>query len=92
METSAGIITVQIEKIIYYGGVATETEVTKPLFLFAEVFGRERGHPIFHFGFWYWIVPERLQINAAYGNRFGTPPDGYFFSVGFTLFTVPFLP
>jgi hypothetical protein len=73
-------------------GVAAETEVTKPLFLFAEVFGRERGHPVFHFGFWYWIVPERLHINAAYGNRFGTPPDGYFFSVGFTMFTVPFLP
>ena len=63
-------------------GVAAEAEVIKPLFLFAEVFGQERGHPFFHFGFWYWIVPERVQVNAAYGNRFGTPSSGYWFSVG----------
>jgi hypothetical protein len=73
-------------------GLATEAEVTKPLFLFAEVFGQERGHPFFHFGFWYWIVADRVQVNAAYGNRFGTPPGGYFFSVGFSMFSVPFLP
>jgi hypothetical protein len=60
-------------------GVGTEAEVIKPLFLFAEVFGQERGHPVFHFGFWYWIVPGRLQVNAAYGNRFGTPPRWLFF-------------
>ncbi|HET8563508.1 MAG TPA: hypothetical protein VFM35_06510, partial [Candidatus Binatia bacterium] len=75
-----------------YWAVATETEVIKPLSLFAEVFGQERGHPHFQFGFWYWIVPERVQVNAAYGNRFGTPAGGYWFSVGFSLFSVPFLP
>ena len=73
-------------------GIAAQAEVTKPLFLFAEVFGQERGHPFFHFGFWYWIVPERVQVNAAYGNRFGTPSGGYWFSLGFSLFSVPFLP
>jgi hypothetical protein len=73
-------------------GIATEAEVIKPLYLFAEVFGQERGRPFFHFGFWYWIVPDRVQINAAYGNRFGTPSGGYWFSLGFSLFTAPFLP
>jgi hypothetical protein len=73
-------------------GIATEAAVTKSLYLFAEVFGQERGHPFFHFGFWYWVVPERMQVNAAYGNRFGTPSRGYWFSVGFSLFSVPFLP
>jgi hypothetical protein len=73
-------------------GIATEAEVIKPLYLFAEVFGQERGRPFFHFGFWYWIVPDRMQVNAAYGNRFGTPPGGYFFSVGISMFSAPFLP
>jgi hypothetical protein len=73
-------------------GIAAEAEVIKRLNLFAEVFGRERGHPFFHFGFWYWLVPDRIHVNAAYGNRFGTPSSGYFFSVGFTVFSVPFMP
>ena len=73
-------------------GISAQAEVTKPLILFAEVFGQERGHPAFQFGFWYWIVSERVQVNATYGNRFGTPPSGYWFSVGFSLFSVPFLP
>ena len=72
-------------------GISAQAEVTKPLFLFAEVFG-ERGHPAFQFGFWYWIVSERVQVNATYGNRFGTPPGGYWFTLGFSLFSVPFLP
>ena len=73
-------------------GAATEVEMIKPLSLFTEVFGQERGHPLFHFGFWYWIVPERMHVNAAYGNRFGTPAGGYWFSVGLSLFSTPFLP
>jgi hypothetical protein len=73
-------------------GLATEAAVTKSLYLFAEVFGQERGHPFFHFGLWYWVVPERVQVNAAYGNRFGTPSGGYWFSLGFSLFSIPFLP
>ena len=73
-------------------GAATEVQVIKPLSLFTEVFGQERGHPSFQFGFWYWIVPQRMQVNAAYGNRFGTPAGGYWFSVGLSLFSGPFLP
>ena len=72
-------------------GVATETEVIKSLSLFAEVFG-QRGRPSFQFGFWYWIVPERVQVNAAYGNRFGASASANWFSIGFSLFSVPFLP
>ena len=73
-------------------GLATEMEIIKPLSLFAEVFGKEQGHPSFQFGFWYWIVPDRVQVNTAYGNCFGTPGGGYWFSVGFSLFSVSFLP
>ena len=49
--------------------IAAEAVVIKPLSLFGEVFGKEQGHPSFQFGFWYWIVPERMNINAAYRNR-----------------------
>lgn len=73
-------------------GVATEAEVIKPLYLFAEVFGQERGHPFFHFGFWYWIVADRVHVNAAYGNRFGASASANWFSIGISLFSVPFLP
>ena len=62
-------------------GVAAEAEVIKPLSLFAEVFGQERGHPSVQFGVWYWIVPGRMHVNAAYGNRFGAPGDAHWFSV-----------
>jgi hypothetical protein len=72
--------------------IATQLEVTKPLYLFAEVLGQERGHPTFQFGLWYWLVSQRVQVNAAYGNRFGTPANGYWFSLGVSLFSVPFLP
>jgi hypothetical protein len=73
-------------------GISAQAEVTKPLYLFAEVFGQERGHPPLQFGFWYWIVFERVQVAATYGNRFGTPPNGYRFTVGLSLFSRPFLP
>ena len=72
--------------------IAAEAVVVKPLSLFGEVFGKEQGHPSFQFGFWYWIVPERMNINAAYRNRFGAPAGGYWFSVGLSFFSIPFLP
>ena len=73
-------------------GVATEVEIVKPVSAFAEIFGKERDRPSFQFGLWYWIVRDRVQVNAAYANRFGTPPGEYLFTVGINLFSPPFLP
>ena len=72
-------------------GVGTETRLAERTFLIAEVFGQDRGRASHQVGVRYWIIPDRVQLDATYGSRAGERPDDRWFSVGLRLLTPPFL-
>lgn len=73
-------------------GVGAEIELTKSLYLIPEVFGHTAGRPQYQAGVRYWIVPNRVQLDATYGDRLGQYTEGRWFSLGLRLISPPFLP
>lgn len=73
-------------------GLGSETQVHERVFLIAEAFGQNHGKPSYQAGVRYWVVPNRVQVDATYGNRFGSGSDQRWFSLGLRLLTPAFLP
>jgi hypothetical protein len=73
-------------------GVGTETALAANTWLIAEAFQQKEGRPFFQAGVRHWIVPNRVQIDATYGNRFGSASDERWFSIGLRLLSPAFLP
>ena len=73
-------------------GVGTEIKLTEKAFLLSEVFSQTGGRPLFQAGVRYWIVPERLQVDATYGDRLGSSRGERWFSIGMRVLTPAFLP
>ena len=73
-------------------GVGTETAIAANTWLIAETFQQKEGRPFFQAGVRHWIVPNRVQIDATYGNRFGSATDERWFSIGLRLISPAFLP
>jgi len=73
-------------------GVATEIQLAERTSVSAETYGENRGKPFFQLGVRYQLIPDRMQLDASYGNRFGRSSDQRFFSIGFVLFSDAILP
>lgn len=73
-------------------GVGLEARLTPRVFFIPETFALDRGRPFFQAGLRVWIVPDRVQMDATYGNRFGGDTSERWFSVGMRLLTPAFLP
>jgi hypothetical protein len=73
-------------------GIGTETQLAERAWLIAETFQQEQGRPFFQAGVRYWVVPNRAQIDATMGNRFGSRTDERWFSIGLRLLSPAFLP
>lgn len=73
-------------------GIGTETAIAERTWLIAEVFKQADGHAYYQGGVRYWIVPNRVQIDATYGNRFGPDANQRWFSIGLRLLSPAFLP
>lgn len=73
-------------------GLGTETALGERTWLIAETFQQKRGRPFYQAGVRHWIVPNRVQIDATYGNRFGVSSDERWFSIGVRLLSPAFLP
>lgn len=71
-------------------GVGTELEMTSRTWLIAESYGENQGNPYYQFGVRHWLVPNRVQIDATYGNRSGGGEN--WFSIGLRLLSPAFLP
>lgn len=71
-------------------GVGTETFITKPLTLTAEIYGNDRNDSFYQTGIKYMLYKENVQFNASYGNRLNQTKDDSFFSVGLVFVTIPF--
>lgn len=73
-------------------GLGTEAQLTERTWLIAETFGQNQGKPFHQLGLRHWLVPDRVQLDATYGNRNGGGNDERWFSIGLRLLSVPFLP
>ena len=73
-------------------GVGTETALGERTWLIAETFQQKEGRPFFQAGVRHWIVPNRVQIDATLGNRFGSHSNERWFSIGVRLLSPAFLP
>lgn len=71
-------------------GLGTEARLAERTWLIAETFRQGGGRPFHQFGLRHWLVPERIQVDATYGNRNGGGER--WFSIGLRLLTEPFLP
>lgn len=74
-------------------GVGTEIRLRENLQLIAETFGQGTGQrPFGHAGLRFWVVPNRVQIDATYGNQFVPNSGSRWFTIGLRLISPPFLP
>lgn len=73
-------------------GVGAEMQLTERTAFTSETFGQHRGKPFFQIGIRHWVVPDRFQLDASYGDRFGRDSAERFFSIGLVLFTDAILP
>ena len=71
-------------------GVGSEARLAERTWLIAETFGQNQGKPSYQLGLRHWLVPDRIQLDATYGNRAGGGER--WFSIGLRLLSVPFLP
>lgn len=72
-------------------GVGAEAQVTPRVWLIGETFGENKGSPLFQVGLRYWIVPDRVQLDATYGNSWPGRSQDRWVSIGLRLLSAPFL-
>ncbi|MDR0771478.1 MAG: hypothetical protein LBE75_09870 [Burkholderiales bacterium] len=73
-------------------GLGSEIELNERVWLIAETFGENQGKPLYQAGFRFWLVRDRVQIDATYGDRFGNDTKERWFSIGLRLLSPAFLP
>lgn len=73
-------------------GLGTEARLAESTWLIAEAFGQNQGRPFYQMGLRYWLVPDRVQVDATYGNRAGSGTEERWFSIGLRLLSPAFLP
>lgn len=73
-------------------GMGSEIQLAERTWMIAEAFGQNEGRPFYQVGIRQWLVPNHVQVDATYGNRFGHRSDERWFSIGLRLLSAPFLP
>jgi hypothetical protein len=73
-------------------GLGTEVRLSAGTWLIAETFGQDRETPFHQLGLRHWLVTDRIQIDATYGDRNGGDTGAHWFSVGLRLLSAPFPP
>lgn len=72
-------------------GVGSEVRLRPTLYLIPEAFVTDRGRPFVQAGLRYWIIPERVQMDATYGNRAVSDGRERWFSIGLRILTPPLI-
>ena len=81
-----------LDKTVGTWGVGAELRVRDDLFVIPEIYGSDRGRPFVQMGLRYWIVKDRVQMDATFGNRVDTNTADRWFSLGLRLLSPPFIP
>ena len=93
LHTNLGVIHDRAEKTNKVTwGLGSETLLNKDTYLIAEVYGDNQSRAFHQLGIRYWIIPNHVQIDTTYGNRFANNTEERWFSVGLRLLSNPFLP
>lgn len=71
-------------------GAGGEVGLTPHIQWIGETYGEEGDGNYYQAGFRFWVVPEHVQIDTTYGNRFGGGES--FWTFGLRLISLPFLP
>ncbi|HZX27207.1 MAG TPA: hypothetical protein VFF16_09070 [Telluria sp.] len=72
-------------------GLGAEARCARRSWLIAETFGQDRGAASYQLGLRHWLVPERVQLDATFGNRQGGGSGARWLSLGLRLLAPPFL-
>jgi hypothetical protein len=73
-------------------GLGLEQPVNDSFGLIGEAFSQDKGRPFLQFGLRYWLLRDRVQLDATAGRRWGSATDERWFSIGLRLLTPAFLP
>ena len=74
-------------------GVGSEIRLASRVQLIAETFGESGGGAYAHGGLRWWLVPDRVQVDATVGHPIGSRASGQrWVSLGVRLLSPPFLP
>lgn len=73
-------------------GLSSELQIRPGLQLIAESHGESGNRPFVHGGLRYWLVPERVQLDATYGSQARWASQQRWITVGVRLMTPAFLP
>ncbi|HSH72252.1 MAG TPA: hypothetical protein VK974_04265 [Methylophilaceae bacterium] len=93
LHTNLGVIHDREEKINKVTwGIGSETLINKDTYFIAEVYGDNQSRAFHQLGLRYWLVPNRVQVDTTYGNRFANDTEERWFTVGLRLLSTPFLP
>jgi hypothetical protein len=73
-------------------GVGNEIRLSERLYFIPEMFGNDRGRPFYQVGARYWVLKDRMQVDATFGNRLVADRNDGWISIGLRLLSPPFLP
>lgn len=73
-------------------GFGNEVHLARDLFFIPEIFRSDFGRPFYQVGLRYWVVKDRVQVDATTGNRMNGDDGTRWFSIGLRLLTPRFLP
>jgi hypothetical protein len=93
VHVNAGIVNRRdIDKAVGTWGIGSEIRLREELFFIPEIYANDRGRPFVQVGARYWIVKDRVQMDATVGNRLDSNTQDRWFSIGLRLLSPPFLP
>lgn len=73
-------------------GIGSETRLNSRLQLIAESYGDSKSRGFYHVGLRFWLVPDRVQLDTTYGNRWASETGERWLSIGLRLISPAFLP
>ncbi len=74
---------------VFTWGVGLEQPLDATFVVIAETFGQDKGNPLAQIGLRASLVPDRLQVDATMGGRFGGGRDQRWLSIGLRLLSPP---
>lgn len=76
---------------VFTWGLGNEVRLRDDLFFIPEVFHNASGRPFYQLGLRHWVVKDRVQVDATFGNRATSDTVERWFSIGLRLLSPPFL-
>ena len=73
-------------------GIGNEIRLGESAYFIPEIYGNDRGRPFYQLGVRCWLIRDRLQVDATFGNRLDTNTEQRWFSIGLRILSPPFLP